>query len=80
MNQPAQQEMELPLEPIGDYGTIEYRLRKRLAKLHQALERLTAATGMLPARDGLSVQDKEFNDAYRKATHVLQEEHIEPNY
>lgn len=74
-----QQEMELPLQPIGDHGTPEYRLRKRLTKVRQSLERLTAATGMLPARDNMSVQDKEFNEAYRKATHVLQEEMIEPD-
>jgi hypothetical protein len=75
-----QQEMELPLAPIGETGTVEYRLRKRLTKVRQTLERLTAATGELPADSNGTVSAKEFNAAYRLATHVLQEEMLEPNY
>ena len=76
----TQQEMELPLEPVGDYGSIEYRLRKRLTKVRLSLVRLTAATGMLPADSSGTVSAREFNAAYREATHVLQEEDLEPNY
>jgi hypothetical protein len=81
--QDAVQELPLddkPLEPIGDYGTIEYRLRKRLKKVRESLTRLTAATGMLPAEESGTVQGREFNAAYREAIHVLQEEQLEPNY
>ncbi len=80
-------EAELPLEPptpalepIGDYGSIEYRLRKRLVKVREALQRLTTATGTLPENGSGTVQGQELNRAYMKASRVLEEESIEPNY
>lgn len=83
MTDTAESEPLLPLESepinlIGTEGILEYRLRKRLAKVSRALNRLTAATGWMPAQLGGSVQDVEFNKAYSHASHVLQEESMEP--